>query len=364
MKTKATEGFREKRAHAHMPKKSAHLAQSCTLCDTLALGQHSEQFLFRTQPTLGIYQSPMAERWPGAIMCVLTRHVREPFELSASEKPQIAADLYDLERAVKQAAHAERLNIVKFGNVCPHLHWHIVPRFEHEYFPDKTPWELTHLSAAQLFKANPSSTKSQSGQSTLATPPASITSQGPLFAAIHAQFNTLRARRTPSYYSAALILRPRELEHCPQFASLTAAALAQAARQNPTAWQCLLMQRNYLDFAWDMFGGCADPGELPSDTLAREIREELGWAYSDSHEITRQWTHRVLRGFVFVITPTEPTWFNDAPCRLPDDEVKAARYFDLVSLLSDKSFDHTLRGRIQAFLAGKPDFEATDIKLA
>lgn len=57
------------------------------------------------------------------------RHAARPDELSAAEWAEYCADLYRAQDAVVRAVRPDHINIESLGNVVPHLHWHIIPRF-------------------------------------------------------------------------------------------------------------------------------------------------------------------------------------------------------------------------------------------
>ena len=67
--------------------------------------------------------------------CVLMldlRHATRPDELSREEWLQFCADLHTAESALIRALHPDHINIATLGNVVPHLHWHIVPRYRND----------------------------------------------------------------------------------------------------------------------------------------------------------------------------------------------------------------------------------------
>ena len=128
------------------------------------------------------------------------------------------------------------------------------------------------------------------------------------------------------------------------------------ARCFPEDWQCLLMKRNYADFAWDSIGGNSEPQEFPLDTMQREVFEEVGWKIKDTIEVCRQWKNSVLEGFVYVSVPNECRFFDDAPPYVLCNEVACLQYFDLNVILNDGMFKSNIKNRIQAFLAKESDF--------
>ena len=69
--------------------------------------------------------------------CVLMchRHVIEPHELSAEDRAKYFDDLAVVGRGLQEAFNADKLNYNILGNVIPHLHTHLLPR----YFTDDAP---------------------------------------------------------------------------------------------------------------------------------------------------------------------------------------------------------------------------------
>jgi diadenosine tetraphosphate (Ap4A) HIT family hydrolase len=57
------------------------------------------------------------------------RHAARLDQLSADEYAAFSADLFLSQNAVARVAGADHMNVESLGNVVPHLHWHIVPRY-------------------------------------------------------------------------------------------------------------------------------------------------------------------------------------------------------------------------------------------
>ena len=58
------------------------------------------------------------------------RHAARPDQLSAIEWVAWCEDLFRAQAAIMQVVVADHINIESLGNVVPHLHWHIVPRYK------------------------------------------------------------------------------------------------------------------------------------------------------------------------------------------------------------------------------------------
>jgi len=60
------------------------------------------------------------------------RHVARPDQLTPEEWAAFCADLHRAERAIVRIVNPDHVNVESLGNVVPHLHWHIVPRYRND----------------------------------------------------------------------------------------------------------------------------------------------------------------------------------------------------------------------------------------
>ena len=58
-----------------------------------------------------------------------SRHVARLDQLSRPEWNSLAGDLFTAQQAVTRVVKPDHVNIESLGNVVPHLHWHIIPRY-------------------------------------------------------------------------------------------------------------------------------------------------------------------------------------------------------------------------------------------
>jgi diadenosine tetraphosphate (Ap4A) HIT family hydrolase len=57
------------------------------------------------------------------------RHVARLDQLTREEWTALAGDLFAAQQAVMRVVRPDHMNIESLGNVVPHLHWHIIPRY-------------------------------------------------------------------------------------------------------------------------------------------------------------------------------------------------------------------------------------------
>ncbi len=89
--------------------------------------------------------------------CVLIfdlRHAARPDQLSPQEWAAFCADLYAGQNAVMRALRPDHVNVESLGNVVPHLHWHILPRYLGDPRWGSPIW-LTELSDMRELRLEP-----------------------------------------------------------------------------------------------------------------------------------------------------------------------------------------------------------------
>jgi len=67
--------------------------------------------------------------YPGYCRVILRRHATEMTDLPRAERDEFMAVVFAVEEAIRETMRAEKMNLASLGNMTPHLHWHVVPRF-------------------------------------------------------------------------------------------------------------------------------------------------------------------------------------------------------------------------------------------
>jgi diadenosine tetraphosphate (Ap4A) HIT family hydrolase len=77
------------------------------------------------------------EDYPGFCRVVWASHVREMSDLSDIDRGHFMRVVFAVERALRDALAPFKINLASLGNVTPHLHWHVIPRFpDDRHFPN------------------------------------------------------------------------------------------------------------------------------------------------------------------------------------------------------------------------------------
>jgi len=67
--------------------------------------------------------------FPGFTRVIWNDHVREMSDLAAGQQQRLMQTVFAVERAQRAVLAPEKVNLASLGNVTPHLHWHVIPRF-------------------------------------------------------------------------------------------------------------------------------------------------------------------------------------------------------------------------------------------
>jgi diadenosine tetraphosphate (Ap4A) HIT family hydrolase len=74
--------------------------------------------------------------YPGFARVIVNAHVRELTDLDASALARVMAAVCSVEDALRAVLAPDKVNLASLGNVVPHLHWHVIPRFADDaHFP-------------------------------------------------------------------------------------------------------------------------------------------------------------------------------------------------------------------------------------
>jgi diadenosine tetraphosphate (Ap4A) HIT family hydrolase len=73
---------------------------------------------------------------PGYIRVIWNRHAREMTDLAPAERDHLMRWVFAAEQALRIVLAPDKLNLASLGNMTPHLHWHVIPRFKDDaHFP-------------------------------------------------------------------------------------------------------------------------------------------------------------------------------------------------------------------------------------
>ncbi len=110
--------------------------QNCPVCDLISSN--------KSEDAHGIYIADLSfsrlflaknQYVQGYCVLMCHRHVIEPYALTTAERTSYFNDMALVGRVLEKVFKADKLNYNILGNIIPHLHTHILPR----YFTDDAP---------------------------------------------------------------------------------------------------------------------------------------------------------------------------------------------------------------------------------
>ena len=99
---------------------------TCPICTA-----DNEDILLQT-PNLRVIAVHNEASAPAFCRVIWNNHITEMTDLSAAERAEIMEMVYKVEAAMRQVFRPAKINLASLGNVVPHLHWHVIARFEND----------------------------------------------------------------------------------------------------------------------------------------------------------------------------------------------------------------------------------------
>lgn len=103
---------------------------NCPICSP-----HNEDILLQTNKlrVIAVHNEPNA---PAMCRVIWQQHIAEMTDLSPNDRTELMDMVYRVESAMRQVLQPTKINLASLGNFVPHLHWHIIARFDNDaHFP-------------------------------------------------------------------------------------------------------------------------------------------------------------------------------------------------------------------------------------
>ena len=79
----------------------------------------------------------MLFRSPGFCRVIWKDHVREMTDLDPAARNELMHVVFAVEQVVRTLFAPHKVNLASFGNMVPHVHWHVIPRWSDDrHFPE------------------------------------------------------------------------------------------------------------------------------------------------------------------------------------------------------------------------------------
>jgi diadenosine tetraphosphate (Ap4A) HIT family hydrolase len=112
------------------------MADLCDLCKLLASPPAGVLVWQDAQLSVVLVDEP---HYPGFARVVWHAHVKEMTDLAPSEREHVMWAVWQVDAAQRAVMAPDKINVASFGNMTPHVHWHVIPRFANDvHFPQPT----------------------------------------------------------------------------------------------------------------------------------------------------------------------------------------------------------------------------------
>ncbi|MCB6183473.1 HIT family protein [Leeia sp. TBRC 13508] len=91
--------------------------------------------------------------YAGFCRVIWADHVKEMTDLPLSERNMLMNVVWTVESVIRDVLQPTKINLASLGNMTPHLHWHVIPRWEGDaHFPAPV-WATQQREPKQITSA-------------------------------------------------------------------------------------------------------------------------------------------------------------------------------------------------------------------
>jgi len=89
------------------------------------------------------------DNYPGFCRVIWQAHVKEVTDLPELDRMLLMDVLWQVEIVIREVMQPDKINLASFGNMVPHLHWHVIPRYADDaHFPHPVGGQVQRAAAA------------------------------------------------------------------------------------------------------------------------------------------------------------------------------------------------------------------------
>ena len=120
---------------------------TCELCETSGGELIHQGELFRV---VLVHDA----NYPGFCRIIWRDHVKEITDLNELDRMLMMDVMWQVEQVVRDVMQPEKINVASLGNMVPHLHWHVIPRYvDDAHFPAPVWAEAKRLPSPESLAA-------------------------------------------------------------------------------------------------------------------------------------------------------------------------------------------------------------------
>ncbi len=88
--------------------------------------------------------------YPGFCRVIWNAHVKEMTDLAIADRSALMQAVCKVEQGIRDVMQPHKINLASLGNMVPHLHWHVIPRYQDDaHFPNPV-WAATDRVSSEV----------------------------------------------------------------------------------------------------------------------------------------------------------------------------------------------------------------------
>ena len=127
---------------------------TCLICERVALAKAGRNPYLIAEMDRSYFVVGDHQWHQGYALVLLKEHIREPFHLPLHAQSEHFREVMRAADALDRTFQPEKMNFSCYGNAEPHVHWHIVPRYENDPHPGKDPWREIERFSEKMISAD------------------------------------------------------------------------------------------------------------------------------------------------------------------------------------------------------------------
>lgn len=123
----------------------------CMFCDPINRWPKSHIVGSLKSSTVVLSEDQFFHGW---CLVIYKKHIIDLFDLSIGERAALEADVCIVSKGIQALFSPDIMNYAAFGNIIPHLHWNVMPRYKNDGLWGTPPWphEPKNLSTEEAVK--------------------------------------------------------------------------------------------------------------------------------------------------------------------------------------------------------------------
>lgn len=122
----------------------------CLVCDRIELIKNNKNKYFVKELKTGYVVLCDYQYFYGYTIFISKTHTNELHKLEKPNKELFLKEMALVAEAVIKAFKPKKLNYELLGNSDPHLHWHLIPRYQNDPYPKTAIWAINQKIRCNL----------------------------------------------------------------------------------------------------------------------------------------------------------------------------------------------------------------------